>query len=112
MKCGMICLPCGLHSVSDTPQNKRKCGDAIKEWSLAVPNGKPTSRGANTIRSVTPSLTGSASHSSAPSVLTGNVKIISHQTSELHKVKVEPVPLIHLHDNSGLSNNDEMGGKA
>ena len=50
--------------------------------------------------------------SSAPSVLTGNVKIISQpRTSELAKVNSEPASTINLNENGGLSDNDEIMGE-
>ena len=53
----------------------------------------------------------SASHLSAPSVLTNNVKIISCQVSDSVKVKEELAPALSLFDNGGLSDNDEMRGE-
>jgi hypothetical protein len=48
---------------------------------------------------------------SAPSVLTSNVKVISRsRTVESAKVNPESVS-ISLHDNGGLSDNDEMIGE-
>ena len=99
--------------LSNDSNNKRKHTDAIKEWSSVISNGKPTSRATYSVTSssTTPSLTGGASRSSAPSVLTDNVKVISHRTSETAKVKPDLVSPIILHDNGGLSDNDEMKGE-
>jgi len=52
-----------------------------------------------------------ASCSSAPLVLTDNIKIISRQVSDSVKVKEEPVPVLSLFDNGGLLDNDEMRGE-
>ena len=52
-----------------------------------------------------------ASHSSVPSVLTYNVKIISHQASDSVKVKFELPPTLSLNDDGGLSDNDERRGE-
>ena len=52
-----------------------------------------------------------ASRSSAPSVLTDDVKIISYQASNTVKVKSEPVLELFMHDDGGLSDNDEIRGE-
>jgi hypothetical protein len=97
---------------------KRKRDDTIKEWNSTVGGGEPTSRAADSVtvtshtRSTTPSLSCGRSRSYAPSVLTDDVKIISHQTpAESGKEKPEPAPLISLRDNGGLSDNDETRGE-
>ena len=77
-----------------------------------VPIGNPTSwppSVASYTRSTTPSLTSGTSCSSAPSVITDNVKIINHE-STLVKVKTE-IPTISLNDNGGLSDNNELMGE-
>jgi hypothetical protein len=108
-------------TLSDSVHNKRKRDDQVKDWALAVPKGVPTSRAANSssstshVRSAVPLLTsGTTSRSSALSVLTDDVKIIRHQTSE-SLTRVEPKPVsttgIRFYDNGGLSDNDEMRGE-
>lgn len=47
----------------------------------------------------------------APSVLSNNVKIIGHQSSDLAEVKAEPAPAVSIRYNGGLSDNDEMSGE-
>jgi hypothetical protein len=105
--------------LSDVP---RKRGSVINEWALAIASDSKTSTlqgpksqatvtlGSNRTKSAIPSLTGSASHSSAPSVLTDNIKVISRQSSGQVKVKVEP-EVLSLSDGGGLSDSNEMGGQ-
>ena len=96
-------------TLGDAAVNKKNCSSAIKEWSSAVSRNEPplqTHSIASHTRTATPSLTSCASHSSAPSVLTNNVKII--QAPDMVKVKSEPVPMVFLDNNGGLSDNDEM----
>lgn len=90
---------------------KRKRSDAIREWSAAVPKSKPTSslRAANSVtsrsraKSAAPSRVGSAGCSTAPSVLTGTVNIISRRrTSELTEIK----PELTSDDKSSLDGRD------
>jgi hypothetical protein len=110
-------------SLSDVP---RKRGSAINEWASAISTGtqsqdnlKSTLQGPKSTNSRTnstgiiPSLTGGGSRSSAPSILTDNIKVISHQSSGQVKVKVEAQAdgVISLSDEGGLSDNDELGGK-
>jgi hypothetical protein len=99
-------------TLSDTSHNKRKCCSTIKAWASALPtNSYPISQvTSKSISSHIPSLT-DASHSSAPSILTDDVKIITHQpASDLVKVKPEPGPILSLTDAGSLSDNDEMRG--
>jgi hypothetical protein len=66
-------------TLSDTSHKKRKHASAIKDWALAVPATKPTLKAPSSLaKSDIPPLTSGTSRSSAPSVLTDNVKIISH----------------------------------
>jgi hypothetical protein len=85
---------------------KRKHLSAIDEWASAIPTNVPKSKLNSSIfhtKSV-PSLTNG---SSAPSVLSDEVKIISRQPN---KVKAEPV--YHRDEyNGGLSDNDEIKGE-
>jgi hypothetical protein len=102
-------------TLSDTPHKKQKHASAIKEWAQAVPaTAKPTSKAAKSTSSCStsdiPSLMGGTSHSSALSVLTDNVKIISYQALDSVKVKAESATLSLQYDGS-LSNNDEMRGE-
>ena len=97
-----------------TSQKKRKHAFAIQEWALTVPaTAKPTSKAPSSLaKSNVPSLTSGTSRSSAPSVLTDNVKITSHrQALDSVKVKAEPSPTLSLHNDGGLSDNDKMRGK-
>jgi hypothetical protein len=47
-----------------------------------------------------------AGRSSAPSVLTSNITVISHES-----LKVNPEPTIGFNENGGLSDNDETVGE-
>lgn len=103
------------HTLSDALPNKRKRDEAIQQWSSDIPTGnKPVSRTINSVisraRSTTPSLAGNTSRSSA-SILTDNIKIISHKTSKMAKVKPNPMSSVEIYDNGGLSDNDEMRGE-
>ena len=51
------------------------------------------------------------SRSSAPSVLTNNIKVISHQSSNQVKVKAETQADVLSLSDGGLSDNNELGGK-
>ena len=100
-------------TLSNESHEKQKHMSAINKWALAVPAKKPTSQRAPT---TAPSLTfGSSGRTYAPSVLSDNVKIITHQSSDVAKarVKAEPqaVPALSLHNNGGLSDNDEIKGE-
>jgi hypothetical protein len=106
-------------SLSDVP---RKRGSVINEWASAIStqsrdNLKSTLQGpkstSSRTNSIIPSLTGGGSRSSAPSILTDNIKVISHQPSGQGKVKVESQAdgVVSLSDEGGLSDNDELGGK-
>jgi len=95
-------------TLSDTTPTQNR----VSQWALAVPIGNPTSRPpsvASYARSTAPSLTSGASRSSAPSVITDNVKIINRESTSV-KVKTE-IPTISLNDNGGLSDNDELMGE-
>jgi hypothetical protein len=96
-------------TLSDT-SHKRKHASAIKDWALAVPaTAKPTLKAPSSLaKSDVPPLTSGTSRSSAPSVLTDNVKIISHHSV---KVKAELSPTLSLHIDGGLSDNDERRGE-
>ena len=99
-------------TLSGAAVNKKSHSSAIKKWASAVPHNEPPSQAhsvASHTRITTPSLTSGASRSSAPSVLTDNVKII--QAPDVVKVKSEPVPTVFLDDNGGLSDNNEMKGE-
>jgi hypothetical protein len=102
-------------TLSDTTSHKkRKHASAIKDWASAVSaTAKPTSKAPSSqvTKSDVPPLTSSTSHSSAPSVLTNNVKIISHRALDSVKVKAEPSPTLSLHTDGGLSDNDERRGE-
>jgi hypothetical protein len=102
-------------TLSDTSQKKRK----INEWAAAIPTtAKPTfqapritsSHAKSNISSLSTSGTGC---SSAPSVLTDAVKIISYRASNPVKVKAKPVPELsmNVYDDGGLLDNDETRGE-
>jgi hypothetical protein len=97
---------------SDIPPKRSA---AIKKWSSAVPahvKSESTLQGPKSTSSRT--LVGGASRSSANSVLTDNIKVISHQSSDQVKIKVESraADVISLSDSDGgLSDNDELHGK-
>lgn len=103
-------------TLSDVPPKR---SSAINEWASAIPcQSKSTSQGPKSASSRTksiPSLTGgaSASRSTAPSVLTDNIKVISQQPSDRVQAKVKvdsQADLISLSD-GGLSDNDELVGQ-
>lgn len=103
-------------TLSDTSHKKRKHASAIDEWSLTIPlaaKAASTSKSTSSrARSDVPSLTSGAtsSRSYAPSTLSENVKIISHKSSDLVKVKSEPALTESIYYNGGLSDNDEIKG--
>lgn len=96
-------------TLSSETSHKRKRCSTIKAWASAVnPNSRVTTSSSKSASSHVPSLTG-ASRSSVPSVLTKDVKIISHPSSL--KVKSEPGVTLSLNDRTGgLSDNDETRG--
>jgi hypothetical protein len=103
-------------TLSDASQKKRKHSSKINEWAAAIPaTAKPTFRAprstSSRAKSDISSYTSSARRSSAPSVLTDNVKIISYRASSPVKVKAEPVPTLSMYDDGGLSDNDETRGE-
>jgi hypothetical protein len=108
-------------TLSDTFLQKRQYKDAIKEWASEIPaSAKPVSQAPSrttqtksiTRRSVVPSLTSGTSRSSAPSVLTNDVRIVGHRTRPSSvKVKPEPEPEMALYSDGGLSDRDETIGK-
>ena len=96
---------------------------AINEWAATIANNaRPASQAPSQTTgvckyncshpgSVIPSLTSGTSHLTTPSVLTSNVKVISHPPVVLVKVKAKPAPdAIKIYSNGGLSNNDEVNG--
>jgi hypothetical protein len=99
---------------------KRKHSSAINDWASAIPsNAKPASRALSHVtattssypKSIVPSLTSGSSRSSAPSVLTNNVRVVSHGALDSAKVKAEPVPDITIFSDGGLSDADEIKGE-
>ncbi|KAF8502579.1 hypothetical protein JB92DRAFT_2973067 [Gautieria morchelliformis] len=111
-----------LAAKSNSSPKKRKYGQAINDWASTIPShAKPTSQApshstthtkSTSGRSVIPSLTNSTSHSSAPSVLTKNIRIVSQEALGLVKVKPEPVlDTIAINSDGGLSENDETNGE-
>ncbi|KAF8508180.1 hypothetical protein JB92DRAFT_2954585 [Gautieria morchelliformis] len=111
-----------LAAKSNSSPKKRKYGQAINDWASTIPShAKPTSQApshstthtkSTSGRSVIPSLTNSTSHSSAPSVLTKNIRIVSQEALGSVKVKAEPVlDTITINSDGGLSENDETNGE-
>jgi hypothetical protein len=108
-------------TLSDASHKKRKHISAISEWALEIPAKSTTSHASGSksttsgrSKTVIPSLTHGTSASGrsyAPSVLSDDVKIISHPSSILVKVKNEPAPALSLLNNGGLSDNDEIKGE-
>ena len=105
-------------TLSDVPPKR---GSVINEWASAIPTAHSKSTGllqgpkstSSRTKSIIPSLTaGSSSRSSATSVLTKNIKVISHKSTDQVKVKDESQPdVISLSDEGGLSDNNELDGK-
>jgi hypothetical protein len=116
-----LTLDCAMlfyYSTLSGASPKRDCGKVIEKWKLAVPKGRrPSLQASNSVigrsRSATPSVAGSTSCSSAPSILTNKIEIINHnhQTTKVVKVKSNVVPSIEIRDDGGLSDNDEMMGE-
>lgn len=95
-----------------------KWASAVDDWGSAIPGStkltshgpKSTSSRSKTVTDI-PSLTsGPSGRSYAPSVLSDEVKIISH-SSDTVKVKPERAPALSLYHNGGLSDNDEIKGE-
>ena len=104
-------------SLSDASHKKQKHISAINKWASAIPGTKsmtqaPKSTSSSRPKTDIPSLTsGTSGRSYAPSVLSDNVKIISHQSSDVVKVKAEQAPVLSIYNNSGLSDNDKIKGE-
>jgi hypothetical protein len=109
-------------TLSDTSLQKRQYKDAIKEWASEIlASAKPVSQAPSHMTQTTgclavPSLTSGTSCSSAPLVLTNDVRIVGHRTQpDLVKVKAEtgPEPKLKmaLYFDGGLSDHDEMIAK-
>ncbi|KAM6503850.1 hypothetical protein JOM56_000793 [Amanita muscaria] len=107
---------------SDVASNrKRKHLSAVNEWASAIPRNasKITSSTSQASKLTTssrakyniPPLTTGSSRSSAPSVLSDKVKVISHQSSDLIQVKAEPAPNALNDYDGGLSDSDEIRGE-
>ena len=110
-------------TLSDLNVKKRKHGRAINDWASAIPsNAKPASHATSQVsrapsqmahnrRSILPppSLTSGTSGSTAPSVLTNNVRIVSHMAPASAKVIPEPIDT-GVDSNVGLSDNNEING--
>ena len=111
------------HSHGDASLKKQKHSSAINEWALAIPaqwRTKPRSQvldsTSSTAKTDIPLLTcGTSDCSYAPSVLSDNVKIFSHQSraSDVCKVKAKPqaVPALSIYNDGGLLDNDEIKGE-
>lgn len=90
-------------TLSDVTYNSNA---AIKEWAFVVCSASwaPSIISHDNSAQTAPSLTSGSSHSSAPSVLTNNIKIT-------HLVKTEPEPTPTLFNNGSLSDNKERRGE-
>ena len=95
-------------TLSDTSYKTQNRTSAINRWASAIGSIKSTSQSgapkstSSRVKTDIPSLTvGTTSRSHASSVLTENIKIIA---------KAEPA-VLSIHNNGGLSDNDEMGGE-
>ena len=104
-------------TLSDISHKNQKHLSAIGNWASAIPRNGTTSQGPKSTsihtRSDIPSLTcdTTTGRSYAPSILSDNVKIISHQFSDVAKVKAEPAPALSSYNDGGLSDNDEIRGE-
>jgi hypothetical protein len=105
-------------SLSDASHTKHL--SAIDKWASAIPGTKSTSQApkstssrVKTVKAEVPSLTSGSSGRSyyAPSVLSDNVKIIGHHSSDAVKVKSERALALSLYNDGGLSDNDEIKGE-
>jgi hypothetical protein len=108
-------------TLSDSSLNKKRKISAINEWASAsaIPSNVPASRAPSKVtattsscpRSIILSLTNGSSCSSAPSVLTNNITIVSHRVL-LAKVKAEMAhDEIEIYSDGGLSNTNVIKGK-
>ena len=97
-----------------------KWASDVDNWGSAVPGSTkftlqgPKSSHSKTVTNI-PSLTSGPSQASgrsfAPSILSNNVKIVSHHSSDTVKVNEEHAPAITICNNGGLSDNDEIRGE-
>ena len=106
-------------SGSDLGTKKRY---AINEWAATIPNNAKSGSQAPSHTtaihkyishpgSAIPLLTSGTSHLTTPSVLTNNIKVISHPPLMLVKMKAEPATdATEFDSNGGLSDNDKMKG--
>jgi hypothetical protein len=108
-------------TLSDSSLNKKRKISVINKWASAsaIPSNVPASQAPSKVtattsshpRSVIPSLTNGSSCSSAPSVLTNNITIVSHRAL-LAKVKAEMVcDKIEIYSDGGLSDANEIKGE-
>lgn len=97
-------------TLSDAPHKKRKHISAINKWASEIPMNSSGTRSTTQAPNSTSSLSSRTAYY-APSVLSNNVKIFSHKSSDLGKVKAEPAPVLSLCNDGGLSDNDEIGGE-
>lgn len=109
-----------LSDAASQAHKKRKHSSAVSKWATAIHTSSTSTKSSSQAPKSTssraktdiPSLTcGTSGRSYAPSVLSDNVKIISHQSSDAVKVKAERVPALSMYNNGGLSDNDEMRGE-
>ena len=96
-------------TLSDPSRDNQKRSSAINKWASAIASYKSTlqaprstSSHAKTVIQVPSLAAGSSARSYAPSILSDNVKI---------SVKAEPAPELSIHNNGGLSDNDESRGE-
>jgi hypothetical protein len=100
---------------------KQKHSSVINEWAMAIPGDtkpKPAPQAPSYVTRCTatssniPSLTAATSRSSAPSPLSGDVKIVSCRQLDSVKITVEPAPdAMEIYSNSSLSDNNKTKGK-
>jgi hypothetical protein len=113
-------------TLSDLNIKKRKHGHAINNRASEIPsNAKPISHATSQVSHAPsqmahkpssnhfilplPSLTSGTSGSTAPSVLTNNIQIVSHIAPRPAKVKPELID-IRVNSDAGLSDNNETNG--
>ena len=106
-----------LSDESHSTGEKRKHISVINKWASVVHSIKSSSQAPKSSSSHTrddiPSLTSgtTSGRTYAPSILSENIQILSHQSSDAVKVKAKLAPEILVYNNGGLSDNDELTGE-
>ena len=96
---------------------KQKHISAINKWASVVHSIKSSSQAPKSSSSHTrddiPSLTSGTTSgwTYAPSILSENIRILSHQSSDAVKVKAKLALEILVYNNGDLSDNDELTGE-